>query len=120
MDAAQNHYETFGAASPMIFFDEEYWTDTRPIYPLLQTLAADTPYADQLQVTDDSEAVADAIQTHGRGRDADLAQTAFLPEQGTGKETLQRFAERADISVRLFVIPSNSALAAPAARLPTV
>ncbi len=70
MDAAQNHYETFGAASPMVFFDETYWTDETPIYPLLQTLAVDTPYADHLHVTDRVEDVLSTITAHAAERDA--------------------------------------------------
>jgi predicted Rossmann-fold nucleotide-binding protein len=69
MDAAQNHYETFGPASPMVFFDEEYWTDDAPVYPLLQSLAEGTPYADQLRVTDDIEEVATAVADHAETRD---------------------------------------------------
>jgi hypothetical protein len=68
MDASQNHYETFGAASPMVFFDESYWTEEKPVYPLLQTLAEGTPYADELQVTDDVDTVVGAITDHARTR----------------------------------------------------
>ena len=70
MDAAQNHYETFGAASPMVFFDEGYWTETKPVYPLLQTLAEGTPYADELCVTDDVDTVASVITDHAATRSA--------------------------------------------------
>ena len=68
MDAAQNHYETFGAASPMVFFDEAYWTEEKPVYPLLQTLAEGTPYADDLHITDDVDAVASVISDHATTR----------------------------------------------------
>jgi predicted Rossmann-fold nucleotide-binding protein len=68
MDAAQNHYETFGAASPMVFFDVDYWTEEKPVYPLLQTLAEGTPYADGLQATDDVDAVASSIADHASAR----------------------------------------------------
>jgi predicted Rossmann-fold nucleotide-binding protein len=68
MDAAQNHYETFGAASPMVFFDVDYWTEEKPVYPLLQTLADGTPYADGLQATDDVDAVASSIADHASAR----------------------------------------------------
>jgi hypothetical protein len=64
MDAAQNHYETFGTASPMVFFDEQYWTDEKPIYPLLQTLAEGTPYADQLHSTDAEDEVVARIEAY--------------------------------------------------------
>jgi hypothetical protein len=64
MDAAQNHYETFGAASPMVFLDRAYWTEEKPVYPLLRTLAEDTPYADQLHITDDVDTAASIIADH--------------------------------------------------------
>lgn len=34
-DATQNHYLSFGYASPMIFFNCAYWTKEYPVYPLL-------------------------------------------------------------------------------------
>jgi len=34
-DATQNHYLSFGYASPMVFLNTDYWTIERPIYPLL-------------------------------------------------------------------------------------
>ena len=37
-DAAQNHYHTFGFASPMVFLGREYWTHEMPVYPLLEEL----------------------------------------------------------------------------------
>lgn len=58
-DAAQNHYESFGKASPMVFLDEAYWTDTKPVYPVLRQLAADRAYGELVTATDDvAEAVA--------------------------------------------------------------
>lgn len=38
MDLAQNHYESYGFASPMIFLCEKYWTEEYPIFPLLKSL----------------------------------------------------------------------------------
>ena len=70
MDAAQNHYETFGPASPMIFLDRSYWTEEAPVYPLVQTLAEGTPYADHLAATDDVEAVAQIVREHAATRAA--------------------------------------------------
>jgi predicted Rossmann-fold nucleotide-binding protein len=68
MDAAQNHYETFGPASPMVFFGTDYWTDEKPVYPLLETLAEGTPYEDQLRVTDAVDRVVDAIADYAETR----------------------------------------------------
>ena len=58
MDAAQNHYGTFQVVSPMIFFGEQYWTEQRPIYPLLQQLAAGRQYAEMLSISDDPSTIA--------------------------------------------------------------
>ncbi|PHN03272.1 LOG family protein [Flavilitoribacter nigricans] len=37
-DIAQNHYESFGYASPMVFLNREYWTTDRPIYPVIELM----------------------------------------------------------------------------------
>jgi predicted Rossmann-fold nucleotide-binding protein len=60
-DAAQNHYESFGKVSPMVFLDIEYWTSVKPIYPVLQYLAADKPYGDVLTAFDDIEPIVDFL-----------------------------------------------------------
>ena len=51
-DAAQNHYRTTGFASPMIFLGTRYWQHTKPVYPLLQQLAAARTIATLLCITD--------------------------------------------------------------------
>ncbi len=38
-DIAQNHYKTFGYASPMVFLDKKYWTIDRPVYPAIELMA---------------------------------------------------------------------------------
>ena len=43
-DAAQNHYETFGYASPMVFLGKEFFTRDVPVFPLLEDLAAKGRY----------------------------------------------------------------------------
>jgi hypothetical protein len=53
----------------MIFFDEHYWSEEKPVYPLLHTLADGTPYADQLHITDDGEAIADTVEAYARERE---------------------------------------------------
>ena len=65
-DAAQNHYETFGFASPMVFFGEEYWTQQVPVYNLLSKLQEQGKYRNLLlSITDDIESVVDYILTFG-------------------------------------------------------
>jgi predicted Rossmann-fold nucleotide-binding protein len=68
MDAAQNHYETFGPASPMVFLDRTYWTETKPVYPLLETLAEGTTYEGHLTATDDVKTAVSLIEEHAPTR----------------------------------------------------
>jgi hypothetical protein len=70
MDAAQNHYETFGPASPMVFLDRTYWTETKPVFPLMKTLAADTAHEECLTATDDVETAVSRIEDHAPTRPA--------------------------------------------------
>ncbi len=37
-DLAQNHYESYGYASPMMFLDKTFWTEECPVYPFLRTM----------------------------------------------------------------------------------
>ena len=43
-DATQNHYLSFGYSSPMVFLNNDYWTKERPVYPLLESMAAQGKY----------------------------------------------------------------------------
>lgn len=61
MDACQNHYKSFGTASPMVFFGEGYWKWKKPVYPLAAELAAGREYAKYMAISDDPAAVVDAI-----------------------------------------------------------
>lgn len=57
-DAAQNHYTSFGYASPMVFFDTKFFSDTIPVYPLLEDLMARGVYKNLiLSITDEPEEV---------------------------------------------------------------
>ncbi|OPZ31525.1 MAG: hypothetical protein BWZ00_00528 [Bacteroidetes bacterium ADurb.BinA174] len=38
-ELAQNHYESYGYASPMIFLGIDFWTKDRPIYPIIQKMS---------------------------------------------------------------------------------
>lgn len=59
-EAVQNHYLTFGYASPMIFMGKQFWTEEIPVYPLLEHLMETGKYKNLLiTLTDDiDEAVA--------------------------------------------------------------
>lgn len=57
-DAAQNHYETCGYASPMVFLGVDYYTRELPVYPFLQSLKAAGKYKNLiLSISDDCEEV---------------------------------------------------------------
>lgn len=64
MDAAQNHYATFHTISPMVFLNRRYWTEKKPVYPLLQQLAAGRKYGEMLTISDDVQQVVDFILAH--------------------------------------------------------
>ncbi|MEM7050592.1 MAG: hypothetical protein AAF604_13080 [Acidobacteriota bacterium] len=54
-DVTQNHYQTFGPPSPMILLGEAYWSDVKPVFPLLRRLADGHPWAQHLTLTDSSD-----------------------------------------------------------------
>lgn len=59
VDAAQNHYETFGYTSPMAFLGRERWDVRTSHYRLLRELSAGQPWAEYVGLFDDAaEAVA--------------------------------------------------------------
>ena len=64
MDAAQNHYVTFGAVSPMVLLGTDYWTREKPVYPLLRALAAGRTYAAMLTLCDDVDEAVQFIVEH--------------------------------------------------------
>ncbi len=66
-DATQNHYESLGPPSPMIFFGKSYWTHTKPVYPLLTKLAQGRRYASCLALTDSPSEVVAQIESHDKG-----------------------------------------------------
>ena len=69
-DAAQNHYTTYGVASPMVFLGEKYWTEDKPVYPLLKHLAAGREYARWLFISDDVDAIVGHLQAFAAERRA--------------------------------------------------
>ena len=61
-DAAQNHYKTFGFASPMVFLGREHWTKIMPVYPLLEQLQLAGRYKNLLlSLADTAEEAAEQI-----------------------------------------------------------
>ena len=64
MDACQNHYGSLGKISPMVFLNREYWTQTKPVYPLLEQLAQGRDYASMLSIADDEDEIIEFIFSH--------------------------------------------------------
>ena len=61
-DAAQNHYETMGISSPMVFYGVDFFSRDVPVYPMLETLMANGRYKNLLlTLTDEPQEAIDAI-----------------------------------------------------------
>ena len=67
-DACQNHYNTVGVVSPMIFLDKKYWTEKKPVYPILEQLAQGQDYAKYLFITDDIDEVVERLEEYRQER----------------------------------------------------
>lgn len=67
-DACQNHYNTVGVVSPMIFLGEGYWKWSKPVFPLLAQLAAGQEYAKLLYATDSADEVVQRIEEFAASR----------------------------------------------------
>lgn len=61
-DACQNHYGTVGLRSPMVLLGVDHWTETLPVWPLLQRASRDQIYGELVSLADDDEQVLRAIQ----------------------------------------------------------
>lgn len=67
-EAVQNHYLTYGFASPMIFLDTHFWTNDIPVYPFLQELSSKGRYKNLiLNLTDDPMQVVKDINDFQQG-----------------------------------------------------
>ncbi|MEC7984854.1 MAG: hypothetical protein VX278_06805, partial [Myxococcota bacterium] len=63
-DACQNHYGTCKHISSMIFFDTDYWTKKKEVYPLLQNLSRGKTYHNMLGIYDHIEDVITHLKDH--------------------------------------------------------
>lgn len=64
MDAAQNHYGTFGCISPMVFLGTERYGASTGLFSTLSRLAAGKEYESMLFLCDDSNEAVQAILSH--------------------------------------------------------
>ena len=61
-EAVQNHYLSFGYASPMVFLGRKYWTEDMPVYPFLEQMMQEGRYKNlQLKLTDSSHEVVEEL-----------------------------------------------------------
>ena len=61
-EAVQNHYLSFGYASPMIFMNKQYWTEEMPVYRLMKHLIEKGKYKNLLTtLTDSTEEIVSTI-----------------------------------------------------------
>ena len=57
-EAVQNHYQSFGFSSPMVFLGQQFWTEELPAYNFLEELQRRGKYKNLLlSVTDEAEDV---------------------------------------------------------------
>lgn len=60
-DATQNHYGSYDIISPMIFYNKTYWTNEKPVYPLLKKLSEGHTYESLLSVSDSAADIVDTL-----------------------------------------------------------
>lgn len=65
-DATQNHYETVGEPSPMVFLGVEFWTEKVPVVAVLESVGAGRRWLDLITVTDDEDEAVDVVASHRR------------------------------------------------------
>ena len=64
MDAAQNHYVTFGFVSPMAFLGKERYERETMLYPCLKQLAYGNEYADMLCLSDEVDEIVEFFENN--------------------------------------------------------
>ena len=68
-DAGQNHYESEGYASPMIFMGKDYYTNYMPAYTLLKNLSDRGIFKNMLlTISDDNDEIIEAIVKFREGK----------------------------------------------------
>ena len=64
MDAAQNHYGTYGDVSPMVFLGKDRYEKETNLYQTLHNLAEGKAYQKSMHLTDHAQEVLTFIQNH--------------------------------------------------------
>ncbi len=66
-EAVQNHYLSYGFASPMIFLGKHFWTEEIPVYPLMERLMKTGKYRNLLlTLTDDIDEIVHTLQAYSQ------------------------------------------------------
>ncbi len=58
-DFTQNFYNTYDIVSPMIFYNTRYWSEDKPVYPLLKKLSTDDDCDSLITISDSPEEILD-------------------------------------------------------------
>jgi hypothetical protein len=117
-DLTQNHYGTQGVSSPMVLFDADYWTTTKPVWPLVKHLAQGQRWGELLHLTSDPDEVVELITEyeplHHLWGSPDLALESTLRRQLTlrGNVRFRHCAEAAAPSARVVDDPALRSAAA--------
>ncbi len=117
-DLTQNHYGTHGVSSPMVLFDAPYWTQTKPVWPLLSSLAEGQRWGELLHLTSDPDEAVELLKAyeplHHLWGTPDLALESALRRQLTlrGNVHLRHVAEAATPSARVVDASTVRSLAA--------
>jgi predicted Rossmann-fold nucleotide-binding protein len=54
-NATPNYYQSRGEPTPMVLVDRKHWTERLPVWPLLESLAADRPMRSRIALVDSVE-----------------------------------------------------------------
>lgn len=66
-EAVQNHYETLGFASPMVFVGSKFWSEEVPVYPFIEHMMECGRYKNLIvDLVDDNESIVRAIVDRGK------------------------------------------------------
>jgi predicted Rossmann-fold nucleotide-binding protein len=60
-DACENYYADAATRTPMVLVGRRHWTDTLPVWPLLQRLADQRGFADRVALVDTVDEVVEAV-----------------------------------------------------------
>ena len=77
-EAVQNHYLTYGIASPMVFVGKKFWTEDMPAFTMLHQLSASGRYRHlQLALTDDTAEAVSVIKDFQQSDEAHRMKDKF-------------------------------------------